>query len=375
MIFKNAAVFLNGAFQKADIETKEDLIVNISDHIDGSDYQDLEGKLLVPGFIDIHSHGCVGEDFSTSTVDGMKKMCQCYACRGVTSILATTMTEEPDRLRQAMRNIKQVMNSDYSGSTILGINMEGPFLGVDKKGAHDPKYLMPVNEAYFEELNDLSGDNIRLIDIDPTYEGSIEFIKKYSKNKVISLAHTSCNYELAGKAFDAGANHITHMFNAMNGLHHRDPGIIGAMSDYEVNAELIADGIHIHPSVLRMMFKLDSKKIVLISDSMSASGLEDGIYELGGQKVFVKNKKATLEDGTIAGSTCNVYEAVKNCIAFGIRREDAILSATYLPAKSVHMDHLVGEISVGKKANLLVMDEELNLEKVYINGKQFQADK
>lgn len=371
MIFKNATVFVEGNFQLVDVATTGDLITEISSSIEADEFIDCNGKLLLPGLIDIHSHGCGGFDFSTATTDEMKEMCNLYASKGVTSILATTMTEEPDLLKQAMRNINTVMSSDYSGSTILGINMEGPFLGVDKKGAHDPQYLRPIDAEYFEELNNLSGDNIRLIDLDPRLDGALDFISTYSKKKTISLAHTSCDYTLGCKACAAGASHITHLFNAMNGLHHREPSLIGTMSDNDVHAELIADGIHLHPSVVRMMFKLDPQKMVLISDSMCASGLDDGIYELGGQKVIVKNKKATLEGGTIAGSTTNVHEALKNCIQFGVKKEDAILSATLYPAKAVKADSEVGEISIGKRADMILTDENFNIEKVFIRGKEF----
>jgi N-acetylglucosamine-6-phosphate deacetylase len=260
------------------------------------------------------------------------------------------------------------METQTKGSRIIGINMEGPFLGADKKGAHDVRYLMPIDEEKYSELNDLSGDNVRIIDLDPNLAGSLEFIKKHSNKKVISLAHTSCTYEQASKAIAAGATHITHLFNAMNGLHHREPGLVGAVSDFNIHAEIICDGIHIHPAVIRLMYKVDSGKLILISDSMSAAGLDDGIYELGGQKVYVNNGKATLEDGTIAGSTTTVYQAFKNIIKFGIPAEEAILSATLLPAKAIKADKELGSIAAGKKADFIIMDQDYNIEKVYRDG-------
>ncbi len=154
----------------------------------------------------------------------------------------------------------------------------------------------------------------------------------------------------------------------MNGLHHREPGIVGAVSDNDVHAEIICDGIHIHPSVIRLMFKAESDKLILISDSMCAAGLEDGIYELGGQKVIVKDYKATLEDGTIAGSTVNVYEALKRAIHFGVPKEKAILSATMIPAKSIKAEDQIGSIAVGKKADFVILDQDYNIEKVYRDG-------
>ncbi len=390
MIYKNAEVFIDGKFRKADIKTqngrfdsiqyKEDLLdrdasseagttpSGTAPGTDDKDSLDCSGKQIIPGFIELHSHGCIGYDFTTAGTGDMEKMCEFYAHNGVTSILATTMTIDHDIYKKAMLHIKEFMENQKKGSRVIGINMEGPFLGADKKGAHDIRYLLPIDEEKYRELNDLSGDNIRIIDLDPNLPGSIDFIQKYSKNKVISLAHTSCTYDLAAKAIEAGATHVTHLFNAMNGLHHREPGLVGAVSDFDVHAEMICDGIHIHPAVIRMMYKAASDKLILISDSMSAAGLEDGIYELGGQKVYVKEGKAALEDGTIAGSTTTVYKAFKNVIKYGIPVEQAILSATYIPAKAIRADREIGSIEVGKKADFIIMDQDYNIEKVFRDG-------
>ncbi|WP_313133704.1 N-acetylglucosamine-6-phosphate deacetylase [Anaerocolumna sp.] len=371
MKFINAEVFVDGKFQKVDFEVNEDRFTLIKDNLSSdndNDCIDCEGKLILPGFIDIHSHGCVGYDFINANVNEIEKMCEFYAGNGITSILATTMTIDPEIHKQAMRNIKQAIDSKVKGSRIVGINMEGPFLGLDKRGAHDPKFLMDIDDDFFDELNQLSGNNIRIVDIDPKLSHSKEFIEKYSDSLTVSLAHTSCNYDTANKAIEAGASHVTHLFNAMNGLHHREPGIVGAVSDNEVHAEIICDGIHIHPSVIRLMFKADADKLILISDSMCAAGLEDGIYELGGQKVVVKDYKATLEDGTIAGSTVNVYEALKRAIRFGVPKEKAILSATMIPAQSIKAEDQIGSIAVGKKADFIILDPDYNIEKVYLDG-------
>jgi len=371
MILKNADVFYNRNFRKLDIEFQGDVITRIGEDLQGTEIIDVEGKMLLPGFIDVHTHGREGFDFSTAEPEEIGKMCMSYAENGVTSILATTMTMEHGVLKRIMKNNREAIEQNYSGSRILGINLEGPFLGADRKGCHDEKYLLPLNHDLFEELDNLSGGNIRLVDLDPNLPNSIEFIKKYSKFKTISLAHTSASYEIACKAVAAGATHVTHLFNAMNGLHHREPGIIGMVSDYPVYAELICDGIHIHPAVIRMMFHLIGDRIVLISDSMSAAGLGEGEYELGGLKVTVKERKATLADGTIAGSTTNIFEEVKNLINFGVTKEKAILSATLIPAQTIHAENEVGEIRIGKKADLLVVSPGFTLEQVYIGGKKF----
>ncbi|QHQ61751.1 N-acetylglucosamine-6-phosphate deacetylase [Anaerocolumna sedimenticola] len=371
MLYKNAEVFIEGRFQKADIEVTDGRFQAVypaltTDKTENS--IDCTGKYMIPGFIELHSHGCIGYDFTTTDTEGIEKMCEFYGKNGVTSILATTMTIDYEIYKKAMLHIKETMNTQKKGSRIIGINMEGPFLGADKKGAHDERYLMPIDEEKYLELNELSGDNVRIIDLDPKLSGSMDFIRKYSKSKVISLAHTSCDYDLAAQAIEAGATHITHLFNAMNGLHHRQPGLVGAVSDFDVHAEMICDGIHIHPAVIRLMYKACSDKIILISDSMSAAGLEDGIYELGGQKVYVKNGKATLEDGTIAGSTTTVYKAFKNVIQYGIPVEQAILSATLIPATAIHAEKEIGSISAGKRADFIIMDQNYNIEKVYKDG-------
>ncbi len=378
MILRNANVFVDGHFQKVDIQVENGRFSDIKDSNPASqdieeltDVMDLRGKFILPGCIDIHSHGCMGYDFIQANTEEIEKMCEFYASKGITSILATTMTIDMDTHLQAMKNIKSAMEGELKGSRIIGINMEGPFLGVDKRGAHDPKYLMPVDHSVFDALYEASGNNIRIIDIDPTLPGAFEFIEKYHDTVTISLAHTSSNYETAMKAFDAGASHVTHLFNAMNGLHHREPGIVGAFTDHKAHAELICDGIHVHPSVVRLIYKANSDKLILISDSMCAAGLEDGIYELGGQKVNVKDMRATLDDGTIAGSTVNVYEAMKRAIGFGVPIEQAILSTTLIPAKAIKADQEIGSIEIGKKADFIITDSSYQIEQIFIDGRKY----
>lgn len=376
MLLKGANVFYQGIFHRADVRTNGKYIELIDENItplEDEEVVKLENRLLLPGLVDIHTHGCAGYDFSNAGVEGMRKMCVEYRKKGVTSILATTMTNEYETYKQAMRNIGMIMQEQKSadsleGARIFGINMEGPFLGADKKGAHDERYLMPVSEEVFDELDELSGNAIRLVDLDPRLEGSTEFIKKYSRWKTISLAHTSCSYEEAKNAIEAGAKHITHLFNAMNGLHHRNPGLVGAASDFQVDSEIICDGIHVAPAVLRLVFSAMPQKLVIISDSMSAAGLENGNYEIGGQKVIVKDGMATLEDGTLAGSTTNMFDEMKNLMKFGVSKENAILSASLLPAKSVGIDNICGSISRGKYADILVTTKDFDLERVIAGG-------
>ncbi|WP_077534624.1 N-acetylglucosamine-6-phosphate deacetylase [Massiliimalia massiliensis] len=367
MIFQNASVFYRGTFQRLDLKTNGALIEEIAPHIPGKPALDCSGKLLIPGLIDIHTHGCVGFDFSTASPEEMETMLKYYQKNGITSVCATTMTMPSEGCRRAARNIAGAAKQ-AGGSRIIGINMEGPFLSRQRKGAHDEQYLTAPDKALLDEFNRLSGGLLKIINLAPELDGAMKIIDDYHSEKVISIAHTACGYETALEAFDRGADHITHLFNAMNGLHHRDPGIIGALSDRDVFAELICDGIHIHPAVIRLMFRLCAAKMVMISDSMCACGLSDGQYQLGGLDVTVVNRKATLSDGTIAGSSTNVYQGMRNVIGFGVPAEQAILSATLLPAKSIRCDSDYGSLEVGKHADLLLLDQDYQVEAVYQDG-------
>lgn len=370
MIIKNARVFVEEDFQNVDVRVNEGKIVEIGVSLSGDDeVVDYTGKLLLPGMVEIHSHGCLGFDFCDTTEAQIEDMREYYGAQGTTSLLATVMTSGEEKMKQAMRELKPFMHREESRTRILGINLEGPFFDPAKKGAHDESCLLPLDGDFFDELYALSGNNIRLLDVDPTLEHGLEFIAKYSKEMTVSLAHTVCDYALAMKAIDAGASHITHLFNAMNGLHHREPGIVGAFSDSSnVNAEIICDGFHVHPSVLRMMYQVAGDRMLLISDSISAAGLPNGNYVSGGMEVIVKDGMARLRNGTIAGSTITLYEGVRRMISFGIDPVQAILGATIRPAKAVGIDQMVGSIEVGKYADFLVVDEEYHLEDVYIGG-------
>jgi N-acetylglucosamine-6-phosphate deacetylase len=369
MLLKNGTAFINGQFEQTDVLFQNGIITGIGTNFREEEVIDCTDCYILPGLVEIHSHGCVEEDFSTSTVDGISKMCNYYAQNGITSVLATTMTGSKHLNRQAMSNINEYCKQAHTGSKILGINMEGPFLGKDKKGAHDKKFLIEIDREFLSELDELSGNRIVIVDIDPCLEGAFAFIEEYKDNKIISLAHTSADYETAVKAMEAGANHITHLFNAMNSLHHREPGLIGAALEKPCFMEVICDGIHLHPAIIRFLFQTMPEKVVLISDSMMAEGLCDGNYQLGGLEVIVKEGKATLENGTIAGSAINLYTAMCNAIQFGVKPEDAICSATYLPAKSIGKEQEVGSIRIGARADILVLRKDYGIQRVFIEGK------
>lgn len=372
MLFRGGNVFYNKKFVSVDVRIQNGIICEIGADLPEKEEEviNLAGRKLLPGCIDVHTHGRNGKDFSYASSSEIIEVTREYARNGVTSILATTMTLGERETEQMVTRIGEAIHAKNPGSRILGINLEGPFLGKDKKGCHDERLLLPVNQEKFEKWDNLSGGNILMVDLDPNYEETIPFIKHYEKKKIISIAHTSATYEKACQAVEAGAFHVTHLFNAMNSLHHREPGILGMVYDKPIYAELITDGLHVHPSLIRMMFAMIPEKLCLVSDSLSATGCEDGVYELGGLSVIVKDGKACLADGTLACSTISVFEGMKRCIQFGVPQEQAILAATYQPACSVRMEHMIGSISEGLKADLVITDKDYQIEMVYVGGEK-----
>jgi N-acetylglucosamine-6-phosphate deacetylase len=249
--------------------------------------------------------------------------------------------------------------------------LEGPFIAKEKKGAQKEDHIIPANKEMLNDLQDKADGLIKLVTIAPETEGAMECIQDLKDEFHFSIGHTMADYETACKAFEAGADHVTHLYNAMKPSNHREPSVAeAAADDSDVFVELICDGIHLHPSVVRNAFRIyGDDRVVLISDSMRATGMTDGEYTLGGQEVAVKGALATLADGTIAGSVTNLYECMKKAISMGIPKEVAIKAATVNPARSIGVDKEVGSIEVGKKADILVVNEELVLEKVILGGK------
>ncbi len=372
MLFKNGLVFMeNGTFEKVDIRVQDEKIAEIGTNLakNGDEVKDLSGKRLLPGFVDIHSHGCGGADFTDGTPEALQTMADTYLKAGVTTTLGTSTTLQPDTLRKVFRNYGDFAKKQTRGARMIGVNMEGPFLSMKKRGAHIPEYLLPADFELFTELNALSGGRIRQVDLAPEIEGGMAFIEKASKVCTVCVAHTGAGYDQTMAAYAAGATSNTHMYNAMTGLSHREPGTVGAIYDSDTFAELICDGFHIHPAVIRATFKiLGNDRICLISDSMRAAGCPDGTYDLGEQDVFVKDGKAVLADGTIAGSVINVHTAVQRAISFGVPMESALKAATINPARAAKLDALVGSIAPGKYADLLVADDALALEEIYLGG-------
>ena len=299
----------------------------------GEEVLDGGGCYAIPGLIDLHFHGCAGHDICDGTPQALSNIAEHEAANGITSICPATMTLPYEELLQILRNAadwqknRQEASDCPKGADLLGINMEGPFISIAKKGAQNERYIHPADTPMLQRLQDICGGKIRTAVIAPETEGAMEFIRKNSGSINISLAHTTADYDTCMEAFLNGASQLTHTYNAMPPFTHRAPGPIGAAADADgCMAELICDGVHIHPAVVRATFKLfGDDRIILISDSMRAAGMEDGTYDLGGQEVTVKGSLATLSDGTIAGSVTNLMDCMRTAVkAMGIPLASAV---------------------------------------------------
>lgn len=376
MIIKGANVFSqDNTFIKGNVVVKDGRFSNILDSTDvcANEQQivDATDLYMIPGLVDIHFHGCKGADMCDGTKEVLDVITAYEASIGVTSICPATMTIPKDELLKVMKNAGEY---EYNGGAhLVGINMEGPFISASKKGAQAEENIMHCDYEYFCQLQDAAKGLIKLVDIAPEEPHAMEFIDKAHSEVVISLAHTASDYDTAKEAIEHGASHATHLYNAMPPLNHRNPGVIGAIRDSEkCHAELICDGVHIHPSVIRATFAMfGAKRMILISDSMRATGLEDGEYTLGGQPVTVKGNLATLHDGTIAGSATNLMDCMRFVVKeVGLPLETAVMCASVNPAKEIGIFDEVGSISVGKKADFVLLDKDLNIVSVYIDGKE-----
>ena len=364
MILKNAQI-LNENFDlvRADVSVRGEKIEQIGADLSGDGEIDLSGCIVSPGFVDIHIHGCAGADTCDAKRESIEKMASHLIGRGVTSFCPTTMTVSLPQIASALAVVRECMEHPPEGAAVIGVNMEGPYISPGRLGAQSEEFVRKPDAQEFRRLYDGCGGIVKLVDIAPEREGADEFIQKVGGYCCVSLGHSEADYDQAKKAFRLGINHVTHLFNAMNGLNHRAPGAVGAVFDSgSVRAELICDGFHIHPAVLRTAFRiLGEERTVIVSDSMRAAGLPDGVSELGGQTVYVKNGQARLADGTIAGSTTNLYEEIRNLVRFGVPLRQVFRSATLNPAAEVGEADRIGSIRPGKYADLAVLDNDLGL--------------
>lgn len=333
---------------------------------------DAQGAWIIPGLIDIHFHGCMGYDFCDATIEAYEAIARYQALRGVTTLCPATMTYPEEKLRGIMETARGFVTPE-DGADLVGINMEGPFISPNKVGAQNPNYVQKADVAMFRRLQESSGGLIKLVDIAPEEQGALEFIDELADEVRVSVAHTCADYSSACAAYSKGAAHLTHCYNAMPGLHHRDPGPIAAAFDHkQVTPEVIADGVHIHPAMVRLAFAIfGDERVIFVSDSMEATGLSDGTYSLGGQQVTVRGKVATLASGTIAGSVSDLM----TCLQTAVREMDvplkaAVRAASINPARAIGVDVDYGSIEPGKVANCVMLDPQtLEVQQVVLRGK------
>ena len=372
MVFKNANIFTEDfQFVRGGFTVENGRFGKVFEGDCDCKGYDLGGAYVIPGLIDVHNHGNSNADFSDGSYEGVARMAAYLGANGVTSFAPASMTLPYDVLEKAFATAAKLHAEKPAGSSKLqGIQMEGPFFSEKKKGAQNGAYLRLPDYEAFEKLFNGCGGLVKIVDVAPELEGAEEFVRKASRLCTVSIAHTDSDYEHAKAAIDAGVTHLTHLYNAMPPIHHRKPGVIGAAAENKkVRAELICDGIHVHPSSIRMAFSLfGASRIVLISDALRCSGMPDGTYELGGQAVYLKGKTCTLADGTLAGSVTNLFDCMRNVISYGIAPEKAVRAATWNPACALGLEDEIGSIAPGKCADFVICDADLNRKAVYIDG-------
>lgn len=370
MIIKGAKVFEQDAtWSNRNIFIEDRLIANKA----SGDILDASGLIAIPGLIDIHFHGCMGYDFCDGSEEAIRAMARYELSEGITTICPASMTYDEERLGQSYDCAKLVRDSQSKKeATIVGINMEGPFISYEKRGAQNPEFIHKPDSDMFRRLQARSGNMVKLLDMAPEAEGAMECIDRLHNEVRISIAHTTADYGIAREAIKRGARQLTHTYNAMPPFYHREPGVIGAAYENdEVMAELICDGIHVHPSVINATFKMfDYRRMILISDSMRACGLKDGEYTLGGMNVTVNGNRATLtKEGNIAGSVTNLRKCLKYAVQTArIPFEEAVYSASVTPAKAIGIFDTVGSLDIGKKADILLCDDSMNIKYVIKDG-------
>ena len=336
---------------------------------------DGKGMYAIPGLIDLHFHGCKGDDFCDGSRDAIARIAEYEASVGVTAIAPATMTLPVEELEQILRVAAEYKKGPHSKkeADFVGINMEGPFISPAKKGAQDERNIIPCDVKVCERFLEVSEGLVKFMGIAPEEsENAVSFIEAVKDKVNVSLAHTNADYDTAMAAFNAGADHAVHLYNAMPAFTHRAPGVIGAVYDSKhVMAEIICDGVHIHPAAVRATFEMMGEdRMILISDSMRAAGMPDGSYTLGGLDVNVVGNRATLaSDGAIAGSVTNLMDCMKTAVkTMKIPLETAVACATINPAISLGIDAEYGSICPGKKAHIVLMDQELHVQKVIKDG-------
>lgn len=366
----NGKIVLENQILENKVLVFTDKIIDITDEVpQGYEIIDAKGKFVCPGLIDIHIHGNVGKDTMDGRDESISTIGKSIARHGVTSFLPTTMTMDEKSINNALEVIKRLMYTDIEGAQVLGAHLEGPFINIDYKGAQNPEFIVAPNYDLIERYKDI----IKIITYAPETDKNLEFTKQIKKNTdiVLSIGHSNAKFEEARNAINLGARNITHTFNGMTGLNHRDPGVVGAAFTSNVYCEIIADEIHILKDLFQ--FILNNKgedKIILITDSVEAGGLDEGEYSLGGQKVIVKDNQARLESGSLAGSVTPLNKMVYNFMNnTNLDINKVIKLASINPAKSIKIDNRKGSLEIGKDADIAIFDENINCYMAINNGK------
>lgn len=384
MIIKNVKVYQEDqTFKEGEICIRDGVFVGNADAQEGEEILDGEGCYAIPGMIDLHFHGCMGYDFCDGTKEAIREIARYEASIGVTAIAPATMTLPVPELEHILsvaaayrKKTEAEKAAAYNEADLVGVNMEGPFISKAKKGAQDERNIIPCDAEIFRRFQRAADGLVSFIGIAPEEPGAITFVHEVKDEVNVSLAHTNSDYAHAMAAFEAGANHAVHLYNAMPPFSHRAPGVVGAVSDSEqVMAELICDGVHVDPAVVRATFKmLGADRMILISDSMRATGMPDGQYTLGGLDVKVRGNHATLvSDGALAGSVTTLPDCMRIAVKqMGILLETAVACATANPARSLGIYEQYGSITPGKHGNVVLLDEELRLKGVMKDGKKIR---
>ncbi len=363
---------LESGFTARDVCTDGTLIAETS----GDDrVLDASGCYVIPGLVDVHFHGCVGEDFSDATAEGLQRIADFELSQGVTYICPAGMTLPEEQLTAICKNVAAHRAKNTGGAEVVGAHLEGPFLSTAKKGAQNGAFLHDPDVPMLQRLQAAAEGCVKLVTIAPEQPNAMEFIRAAKAMGItVSVGHTTADYDTAMEAFRNGASHATHLYNGMPSIHHRAPGVIGAAFDSPgVRAELICDGVHIHGAVVRMTFQLFGKeRVILISDSLRATGMPDGQYPFGGQEIEVHGSRATIvgHPETLAGSVTSLMGCLRQAVKFGIPVADAVRACTYNPAAAIGIDDRAGTLDVGKAASLILLEQtDLSIRSIVFNGK------
>lgn len=366
-LIKDQAVFISkgkiiGIKDGKDIEKKANSgIIEVKD------------GFIVPGFIDVHVHGGGGFDVMDGNYEAIKQVAKTHSKYGTTSFLPTTMTMNKNKIIKSLKSVKEAYAKGTGAAEVLGVNLEGPFINPLKKGAQKEEDIRNASVEEFMELNQAAGNLIRIVTIAPEMPGAKKLIRwLYKHNIIASAGHSNATYKQVQEGIAIGLNHVTHIFNAMTGFSHREPGIVGAaLFSPELIVEMIADGIHLHPLAMKLVIKVkEMEKIVLITDSMRAASKPDGIYNLGGQEVIVADGEARLKDGTLAGSVLTLDKAVRNMVNLvGLSFIEAIRMVTINPAKCLGIEDKKGSLELGKDADIVILNKKLEVDATLVKGK------